>query len=89
MPLLGHFYPRLLTPALQGYGSSREPTKKNGAKQTAQGLSAQDRGPLNELCGDRCRDLLKIGHDRDLLVAALVEIPVKNTRNRRAEKRVM
>ena len=39
--------------------------------------------------GDRCRDLLKIGGDRDLLVVVLVETPVKNTRNRRAEKRVM
>ena len=33
--------------------------------------------------------LLKIGGDRDLLVVVLVEIPVKNTRNRRGEKRVI
>ena len=72
------YYPRLLTPALQGQGSSREPKKKNRAKQAAQGSSAQDRGPLNELWGDRCRDLLKIGRDRDLLVADVVEISVKN-----------
>src|SRR5215470_17000058 len=83
------YYPALTYTSLTGLGFLTRTDKEKWRETDCAGIVRARSLTAQRAMRRRCRDLLKIGGDRDLLVVVvLIEIPIKNSRKHRAEKRV-